>query len=61
MTDEYEKWLIERLRKVEENIYLNYGNCDKTNWAAISNLNYQRSLLLLCLEKYNEYKREKGE
>lgn len=61
MAEDFEKWLIERLRNVEENIYLNYRNYDKPNWVAISNLNYQRSTLLLCLEKYNEFKREKGE
>ena len=61
MTDKYEKWLMERIRELEEIIILQYRNIGNVNYKEIHQAVNEKWLFEICLCKYLEYKEEKGE
>ena len=61
MTDKYEKWLMERIRELEEIIILQYRNIGNVNYKEIQQVANEKWLFEICLCKYLEYKEEKGE
>lgn len=61
MVDKYEKWLMERIRELEEFIILQYRNIGNVNYKEIRQATYEKWLFEICYRKYQEYKEEKGE
>lgn len=61
MVDKYEKWLMGRIRELEEIIILLYRNIGNVNYKEIQQVTNEKWLFEICYCKYQEYKEEKGE